>query len=146
MRLTSYADYALRVLIYLGVHRDALVQSATIAGAFGISANHLGKVVNQLGHLGYIEAKRGRGGGLTLALDPDEIPIGEVVQAFEPDFNLVECFDPETNTCPIAPVCGLAPILDEAEQAFQAVLGEYTLADVLNVRGKTRYAKLLPRV
>ena len=144
MRLTSYADYALRVLIYLGVHRsNGLVQRAEIADAFGISANHLGKVVNQLAREGYIESKRGHGGGLSLAREPEKISVGEVVEAFEPDFDLVECFDPERNTCPIVPVCGLAPILGEAELAFRKVLARYTLADVLNVRGKNRYLKLL---
>ena len=143
MRLTSHADYALRVLIFLGVHRERWVQRAEIAEAFGISLNHLGKVVNRLARLEWIVAKRGQGGGLELAVDPADIVVGEVVQAFEPDFNLVECFDEETNTCPIAPVCGLAPILDEAERAFQAVLAGYTLADILRSRSQARYRRLL---
>ena len=143
MRLTSYADYALRVLIFLGVHHERRVQRAEIAESFGISANHLGKVVHQLARQGFIEARRGHGGGLQLARNPADIPVGEVVAAFEPDFDLVECFDEVRNTCPIAPVCGLAPILSEAEEAFQKVLARYTLADVLEVRGKSRYRKLL---
>ena len=85
MKLTSYADYALRALIYLGIHQDRLVQRAEIAEAFGISANHVGKVVNNLARLGFITAKRGQGGGLVLAATPAEIGIGEVVRAFEPD-------------------------------------------------------------
>lgn len=143
MRLTSYADYALRVLIFLGVHNDRLVQRSEIAEAFDISPNHLGKVVHQLARSGLIESRRGRGGGLELAKSPDKINVGAVVREFEPDFNIVECFSPETNTCPIVPVCGLAPILGEAEQAFQDVLKSYTLEDILNVRGKQRYRKLL---
>ena len=143
MRLTTYTDYALRVLIYVGVHHDRLVQRADIAEAYGISLHHLGKVVNHLAQQGLIHAKRGRGGGLELAHEPSAIRVGDVVRAFETDFELVECFAPETNTCPIAPVCGLGPILSEAGAAFQAVLDEYTLADILNVRGKSRYRKLL---
>ena len=143
MRLTSFADYSLRVLIFLGVHRDRRVQRSEIAAGFGISENHLGKVVNSLAQAGYVDAKRGPGGGLCLACEPSEIRIGEVVATFEPDFRLVECFDEETNTCPISPICGLAPILGEAESAFQAVLEKYTLEDVLSVRGKSRYRALL---
>ena len=143
MRLTSYADYALRVLIFLGTHRGRLVQRAEIAKAFGVSENHIGKVVHHLARLEWILAKRGRGGGLELAVEPEDIVIGDVVAAFEPDFSIVECFDPESNTCPIAPVCGLAPILGKAEKAFQDVLFQHTLADVLNVRGRSRYGKLL---
>ena len=143
MRLTSYADYALRVLIFLGIHRGRLVQRAEIASAFGVSENHIGKVVNHLARLEWITAKRGKGGGLSLAYEPEEIVIGEVVAAFEPDFSIVECFDPERNTCPISPVCGLAPILGKAEKAFQEVLFQHTLADVLDVRGKSKYRTLL---
>ncbi len=143
MRLTSYADYALRVLIYLGVHKNRLVQRAEIAQSFGISPNHLGKVVNNLARYGYIESRRGRGGGITLGKDPAELVVGDVVADFEPDFTIVECFDETTNTCPIVQVCGLAPILGEAEEAFQEVLARYTLADILEVRGKGRYRKLL---
>ncbi|MCP3916012.1 MAG: Rrf2 family transcriptional regulator [bacterium] len=145
MRLTNYADYALRVLIYLGVHRERLVQKAEIAESFGISANHLGKVVNHLARKGFIEAKRGRGGGLELGAEPDKIVVGEVVGEFEPDFHIVECFDAESNACPIAPVCGLGGILGEAEEAFQSVLDGYTLADILGAPGRGRYKKLLSR-
>ena len=76
-------------------------------------------------------------------MEPEAICVGEVVAAFEPDFDLVECFDPEVNTCPIAPVCGLTPILVEAEQAFQTVLARYSLADILTRRKQGRYRKLL---
>lgn len=143
MRLTSYADYALRVLIFLGLHRERLVQRIEIANAFDISENHIGKVVNHLSQLELVYAKRGLGGGLSLAVEPEAIVIGDVVAAFEPDFNLVECFDEERNTCLISPVCGLASILEDAEHAFQEVLYGYTLKDVLNVKGKSRYRKLL---
>lgn len=131
MRFTRYTDYALRVLMYLGRKGDDLSTIKEIASRYGISENHLMKVVHQLGRHGYITTIRGRQGGLRLAAAPDAINIGEVVRATEDDLRIVECFDSRSNTCPIAGVCGLAGTFDEALAAFLAVLDRKTLADVL---------------
>ena len=132
MRFTRYTDYALRVLMYLGLKRPGeLATIREIAGRFGISENHLMKVVNRLGQLGVVETIRGRHGGIRLALPPDRIALGDTVRRCEDDMRVVECFDPQTNTCPIASVCALPAILDEALSAFMAVLDRYTLADLL---------------
>lgn len=136
MQLTLYADYSLRVLLYLGLRPDRLSTIAEIADAYAISRNHLVKVVHNLGLLGWIDTARGRGGGMTLARPPDEINIGEVVRQTETSFDLVECFDMKTNTCPIAPVCALKGALQEAQAAFLKVLDKYTLADVLQNRAE----------
>ena len=103
-----------------------------IAQAYGISKHHLVRVAHNLVKLGYLGGMRGRLGGLELARMPHEINLGKVVREMQPTSVLVECFDPETNTCPIAPVCGLKGILARAEGAFYGVLDEYTLADLLH--------------
>ncbi len=131
MRFTRYTDYALRVLMYLGRKGEDLSTIKEIAARYGISENHLMKVVHQLGRHGYITTIRGRQGGMRLAAAPDKINIGEVVRATEDDLRIVECFDDQTNTCPITKVCGLAGMIDEALAAFLAVLDQKTLADVL---------------
>lgn len=131
MRLTRHADYALRTLMYLGVQGEARATIEQIATAHRISRNHLMKVVNRLAALGYVEAVRGRGGGLRLAKAPDAISVGAVVRAMEDNFELVECFAPTGNTCVITPACGLKRLLGEAVQAFLAVLDRHTLADLL---------------
>jgi Rrf2 family nitric oxide-sensitive transcriptional repressor len=131
MQLTTYTDYALRVLMYLAVHDDRLVTIAEMASAYDISKNHLMKIVYQLGQHGFIETVRGRGGGLRLGQTPERVALGEVVRRMEPHFNLVECFDPTTNRCPILPACGLSHVLVEASDAFLAVLDRYTLADLI---------------
>jgi len=64
---------------------------------------------------------------MRLTMPPSEINVGWLIRRTEPHFNLVECFDPETNTCPIAPACGLKGALQRAQQAFLKVLDEYTL-------------------
>jgi len=135
MRFTRYTDYALRVLMYLGLRpREELSTIKGIAGRFGISENHLMKVVHRLGREGFIETVRGRQGGLRLARDPGEINIADVVRRCEDDMRIVECFDEDTNTCPIAAACALPSILDRALGAFLDVLEGHTLADLLAPR------------
>lgn len=131
MRLTRHTDNALRALIYLGVHSaEGPARITDIARRMGMSEDHLAKVVARLAQLGYVETIRGRDGGVRLATAPAKIIVGDVVRATEDNLNLVECFDPETNRCPIAPACALAPALDKALNAFLAVLDDYTLADL----------------
>ena len=135
MRLTRYTDYALRVLIYLGLRDPAeLSRISEIAKAYGISENHLMKVVHRLGQRGFVETVRGRQGGIRLAHSPGRINIGDVVRRCEDDLRLVECFDPETNKCVITGACVLPGILDEALAAFLTVLDRYTLEDLLKPR------------
>ncbi len=132
MRLTRHTDNALRALIYLGIHADeAPARIADISRRMGMSEDHLAKVVARLAQLGYVETLRGRDGGVRLAQPPAKIIVGAVVRATEDNLNLVECFDPETNQCPIAPACALAPALDEALTAFLNVLDNYSLADLV---------------
>ena len=126
MRLTRYSDYAIRVLLYLGSQPDdRLCSIGDIARSYGISQNHLMKVVNDLVNAGYLESVRGRFGGIRLARAPEAINIGEVVRHTEDGFDLVDCA-----SCIIAPACGLTGVLHEALAAFMHVLDRYTLADL----------------
>jgi Rrf2 family nitric oxide-sensitive transcriptional repressor len=131
VHLTLHADYSLRVLLYLAAHPERLVSTQEVSEAYGISKNHLVRVVQTLGRHGFIEVRPGRAGGILLARAPSEISLGEVFRVTEPDFELVECFNRDTNTCPIAPACGLKGVLYEAREAFLAVLAGYTVADVM---------------
>ncbi len=131
MRLTVYTDYSLRVLMFLAVKGDRLVTIAEIAKAYGISKNHLMKVVHQLGVAGYLATVRGKGGGLRLARPPQDIVLGEVVRRTEPDMVLVPCFDPDDSSCAIFSGCVLRGLLSDARDAFLAVLDKHTLADLV---------------
>jgi Rrf2 family nitric oxide-sensitive transcriptional repressor len=134
MQLTLYTDYSLRVLLYLGLNPRRMATITDIAQSYGISRNHLVKVVHNLATQGFIHSTRGRGGGITLARPAAQINIGDVVRHTEVSFDLVECFDPQRNTCPIAAACILKSALYEAQRAFMGVLDRYTLADVLENR------------
>jgi Rrf2 family nitric oxide-sensitive transcriptional repressor len=129
MQLTLFSDYSLRVLLYLTMHGDRRVTLAEMSTAYGISQHHLVKVVQRLVEEGLIESTRGRGGGLRLARPPGEINVGQVVRVTEPHLNLVECFDAQTNTCPIDRACGLKQVLLRAQAAFLDELERHTLAD-----------------
>lgn len=130
MRLTRYTDYSMRVLLYLGGRPDQLCSIGEIAQAFDISHNHLMKVVHELGRTGLVASVRGRFGGIRLARPAADINIGDVVRQTEPDFNLVDC-----RNCRIQPVCVLSCVLQEAIAAFLAVLGRYSLADLVRNPG-----------
>ena len=135
MQLTQYSDYSLRALIYLGLnaHRRCIVRE--IAEAYGISENHLMKVIHGLGREGFVETTRGRNGGIRLAMPAAEIGIGEVFRATEGNFDLVECFATgERNACPIAGPCVLTHVLETALEAFLDVLDRHTLEDLLKPR------------
>jgi Rrf2 family nitric oxide-sensitive transcriptional repressor len=130
VHLTLHADYSLRVLLYLAARPERLVSTQEVSEAYGISKNHLVRVMQALGKHGFVEVRPGRAGGVSLARAPSEISLGKVFRATEPDFHLAECFDRDHNTCPIAPACGLKGVLYEAREAFLGVLDKYTLADL----------------
>jgi len=117
MRLTNFCDYSL------------------------ISKNHLVKVVHTLSKLGYIHSSQGKGGGITLALKPEDINMGEIIEKIEPDFNLVECFSEARNACCISLACRLKGYFLQANRAFLDSLRKYSLADIL--KSKERLSPLI---
>jgi Rrf2 family transcriptional regulator, nitric oxide-sensitive transcriptional repressor len=137
MQLSLHADYSCRTLMYLALcppNEKSSIED--IARAYGISENHLVKVVHKLGKLGFVETTRGRGGGIKLARSAEDISIGEVIRKTEPGFELVECFNVAGNTCPVISSCGLKPWLGKAMDAFIHTLDDITVADVIGKNAK----------
>lgn len=145
MKITEHTDYTLRTLIFLGLHRHERVTIRQIADGYGISKNHLMKIIHRLGQDGLIETVRGRGGGVMLRKAPEDIGIGAVVRAAEHDFVLAECFAGVHNRCVISPVCRLQAGLREALDAFFRVLDGLTLADILHDHARLAAYVPLPR-
>ena len=142
MRITRYTDYALRVLMYLGLKQQEWVTIREIADHYGISKNHLMKVVQQLGADGYLQSVPGKGGGVRLQAAAERINIGRLVRRFEQDSALVDCFASSSN-CVISPACQLKQALARALEAFFSVLDEYTLADLLPGSKRPQLIELL---
>ncbi len=131
MRLTVFSDYTLRVLMYLALDRTRLATIPEIASAYGISENHLIKVVHRLARAGIVETVRGKGGGVRLARAPEQIRIGEIVRAAEGNAPIVECLSGDPQACRITSSCRLRGILVNAFEALYDSLDEYTLADLV---------------
>ena len=135
MRLTVYTDYTLRVMIYLTLKYEG-GEVATIdemAQAYGISRNHLMKIVNELSQSGFIETTRGRAGGARLARAPHRISLGEVVRMAEKDFAVVQCHDVALEgDCAVFQACNLKRTLRRALDAFMQELDKVTFAEAVS--------------
>lgn len=129
MRLTSFTDYGLRVLMRMAGDPGRAFTAADLAAEFRVSRNHLAKVISALAAAGLLDTRRGGGGGATLARPPEDIRLGDVVAVLEAEQALVECFATRGNTCTLTPRCRLKPRLAHAEAAFLADLNRSTLAD-----------------
>jgi Rrf2 family nitric oxide-sensitive transcriptional repressor len=130
MKLTSFSNYCMRVLMVAAARTPALTTIRDLSQSFGISDAHIVKCVHQLGTWGYLETVRGNKGGFRLARPAAEITVGDVLRKTEDRFTIVECFDRESNTCRLAEICKFRSALERATEAFLAVLDEVTLADI----------------
>lgn len=130
MKLTSYTNYALRSLQLAAIKSPALVRVDDVVKIHNLSKPHVMKIVHQLGRAGYLDTVRGRGGGFRLARSADQIIVGDVVRLTEGPLDVVECFNPVKNTCPLIGICVLSRKVQEATAAFMAVLDNLTIADI----------------
>ncbi|WP_425082567.1 RrF2 family transcriptional regulator [Ruegeria arenilitoris] len=130
MRLTLHSDYALRVLTYVAIAPERKATVNEIAAAYQISHDHLAKVSYRLKKTGFLEAARGRGGGIRLSRSASQITIGDIIRAAEEDMALVECLG-QTRTCRIAGVCRFRELFRKALEAYFEVLDAMTLEDAV---------------
>ncbi|ACS84598.1 MULTISPECIES: nitric oxide-sensing transcriptional repressor NsrR [Musicola] len=128
MQLTSFTDYGLRALIYMASLPDGKMTSITeVTEVYGVSRNHMVKIINQLSRAGLVMAVRGKNGGIRLGRDPATIRIGDVVRELEP-LALVNC---NHEFCHITSACRLKQVLRQAVEQFLQELDNYTLADMV---------------
>lgn len=136
MQLTSFTDYGLRALIYMATLPEGRLTNITeVTDTYGVSRNHMVKIINQLSRAGFVAAIRGKNGGIRLGMHPRNIIIGDVVRKLEP-LQLVDC-----ERCTITPACRLKKALNDAVQLFLKELDGYTLADL--VEGNTPLYELV---
>lgn len=128
MQLTSFTDYGLRALIYMAsLPEDKMTNITEVTNVYGVSRNHMVKIINQLSRVGLVAAVRGKNGGIYLGKPADQIRIGEVVRLLEP-LALVNCC---SDFCHITSACRLKQILSQAIEHFLNELDKYTLADLI---------------
>lgn len=139
MQLTQHTDFGLRLLIVLA-RGGGPVSLAGFATAHRLSYNHVAKVAQALGHAGFITSQRGRGGGVSLARPADDISVGEVVRALEPNLRLADCA-----SCVLRADCATSGILGRAMAAFLAVLDETTLSQAADTGSPAFPAWSVPR-
>ena len=117
--------------MYLGAHHQRLASVAEVAEFYGISRNHLVKVVQGLTEHGFVETSRGKNGGMQLARYAKEISVGEVVRLMEKHFDIVECFNHQTGNCVVDGSCVLKGLFRRAVNNFLKELDGISLADIL---------------
>ncbi|RAY16693.1 Rrf2 family transcriptional regulator [Actinomadura craniellae] len=129
MRLTRYTDLALRAVMRLAVMGgEDLLTTRQIAEAMNVPYTHMAKAISHLQHLGVIEARRGRNGGLALTDPGRRTRVGELVRALEGDRETVVCEG--DHPCPLAGACRLRYALRQAQEAFYASLDHVTVDDL----------------
>lgn len=129
MHLTQFTDMGLRVLMYLTQHqRESLVTIAELAEQFRLSHNHLIKIVNQLVKLGWVEATRGRNGGLRLGVPAAQLRLGTMIRVLEDEEQLIDC---DKAACVLNGSCRLQGVLAQGLEQFYQYLNQYTLADLV---------------
>ncbi len=130
MRLTSFTDFGLRMLMRMASAPGRPFSTADMAEEFGLSRNHLAKIMQRLAQAGLVETRRGGGGGAVLARPPHEIRLGAVIRLLEEGQPLVECFGADGGDCSIDGCCRLKGRLRSAEAAFVTELDRSTLQDI----------------
>jgi len=130
MRLMSFTDYGLRMLMRMASEPGRVFSTAELSGEFGLPRNHLIKIIQRLSRGGLVETRRGSGGGAVMARDPDTIRIGDVVRLLEEGQAMVQCFSAGNGLCTIESCCRLKVRLRSAETAFLNELNRSTLADI----------------
>lgn len=130
MRLTSFTDFGLRMLMRMASTPGRAFSTAELADEFGLSRNHLAKIMQRLARAGLIETRRGGGGGAALARPASEIRLGAVVRLLEDVQPLVECLSADGGACTLDGRCRLKARMRSAEAAFLADLDRATLAEI----------------
>jgi Rrf2 family nitric oxide-sensitive transcriptional repressor len=142
MKLSLFSDYSLRTLLFAALKKSTF-QIDEVTSAYGISRHHLAKVVQTLAQHGYLATRRGRKGGLRLAIDPEKIRLGQLIRKTEQETAILECFDPNRNTCPIVGCCRLKTVLASALNAFFSVLDQHTLSDLVTEKYRASLTEIL---
>lgn len=139
MRLTSFTDYAVRVLMYVAKKDGELASIREVSKVYDISSNHLMKVVHLLGKGNYLDTVRGKNGGFRLGKKPQDINIGELIRYTEDDLSIVECLGKKEGRCALIEECNFSNVMADALTAFLGVADKCTLADLIEEKQPMKF-------
>lgn len=138
MQPTLFTNYGLFCLTYLAERPNTISRVRDIASYYGISQNHIVKVVHRLGQLGYIASQKGNGGGIQLAVAPDTIELGRVVRELEPSWAFPKNIAPKCKEIFSAQQEILNRYLKTAEDDLIKSLNQFTINDLI---GSSEFTK-----
>ncbi len=131
MLVSMQADYALRVLVDVAIHQvDGPVITRDIAERQAIPRVFLTKIVAQLAGHSLLRTQRGKGGGVTLAMDPAQINVLSVIETFEGHLQFNQCVADPTY-CRRAEGCTIRVLWQDAELHVAQFFRERSLADIV---------------
>ncbi|MDG1707496.1 MAG: Rrf2 family transcriptional regulator [Emcibacteraceae bacterium] len=131
MRLTSFTDYSVRVLTYAAMKKGELASIREVSEVYGISSNHLMKVIHHLGKGDYLETIRGKNGGFRLAREPKDIKIGDLIRYTEDDLALIASGSNKGSSTTKLDEFNFGSIVNEALESFMVSMDDYTLEDLV---------------
>ena len=132
MQIPLKVDYGVRALVDLAMHRqNSPLRASEIASRTMIPEAYLAQVLHTLGKAGMVKAQRGPQGGHTLALDPHQIRLSEVMECLGTSENLVFCLD-DTAVCIHAPSCAQREVWQEVELAVYRILDSRTIGNLVD--------------
>lgn len=129
MKLTRAADYAIRLLAYLAANR---VESTNLklSDELGISHNHLARVINLLSRNKYLITRKGKNGGVRLAVDPKKIKVSDIVEVIEGPIILSDCIF-HREACKFSKTCKFRKCLISLKNNIDNVLSVTTIHDLV---------------
>ena len=139
MNLSKRSEYALRALIDLGIARELgrpILQVSELAAKEKLPIKFLEQILTQLRGAGYVETKRGKLGGYSLAKPAARIKIGAVIRLLDGPLTPIACVSKtayERCSCPDEQHCGLRMLMFDVRNAISRVLDRYTLDQIVEI-------------
>jgi len=130
--MNANTDFLYRALIYVALHPERWVTAREVTEAYKLSHNHISKVCQELIRCGFLNAQRGRGGGVQLARKPEDIHLGELLFLDDDKPKIIDCETGIGGSCCIAPACRLKEIFAQAKRAFLDAMNSPTLDEVIS--------------
>src|SRR5438477_11879081 len=151
MNLSKRCEYALRALIDIGIATVlglTRLQVSKLAAKEKLPVKFLEQILTQLKAAGYVESKRGKFGGYSLAKKMDRIKFGPVIRLIDGPLAPIPCVSQTSYvrcTCPDEVHCGLRMLMLDVRNAIAKILDRYTLADIVEITlRKMRRDKVSP--